>query len=36
LEGAVAEVIAEGEVRTYDVGGAHTTLEMAQAVADKL
>jgi 3-isopropylmalate dehydrogenase len=36
LEGAVAEIIAEGEVRTYDMGGAHTTLEMAQAVAAKL
>jgi 3-isopropylmalate dehydrogenase len=36
LEGAVAQVIAEGKVRTYDMGGSHTTLEMAQAVAAEL
>jgi 3-isopropylmalate dehydrogenase len=33
LEGAVAQVIAEGKVRTYDMGGSHGTLEMAEAVA---
>jgi 3-isopropylmalate dehydrogenase len=36
LEGAVAEVIREGRVRTYDLGGKSTTLEMGLAVADKL
>ena len=36
LEKAVAEVIKEGKVRTYDMGGKNTTLEMAQAVAGKL
>lgn len=36
LEGAIAEVIKEGRVRTYDMGGQSTTLEMGQAVADKL
>jgi isocitrate/isopropylmalate dehydrogenase len=36
LEGAVAEVIAEGIVRTYDMGGANSTLEMAEAIAAKL
>lgn len=36
VEGAVAEVIAEGKVRTYDMGGDATTLEMAHAVAAKL
>jgi isocitrate/isopropylmalate dehydrogenase len=36
LEQAVAAVIAEGKVRTYDMGGKATTLEMAQAVAAKL
>jgi isocitrate/isopropylmalate dehydrogenase len=36
IEGAVAEVIKEGKVRTYDMGGCHTTLEMARAVAAKL
>jgi 3-isopropylmalate dehydrogenase len=36
VEAAVAEVIKEGKVRTYDMGGKATTLEMAQAVAGKL
>jgi len=36
LEGAVAEVIKEGKTRTYDMGGTNTTLEMAQAIAEKL
>lgn len=36
LEGAVAQVIAEGEVGTYDMGGSHTTLEMAEAIAAEL
>ena len=35
LERATAEVIRAGKVRTYDMGGQHTTLEMAQAIADK-
>jgi isocitrate/isopropylmalate dehydrogenase len=33
LEAAVARVIADGKVRTYDMGGSATTLEMAKAVA---
>jgi 3-isopropylmalate dehydrogenase len=33
VESAVASVIAEGAVRTYDMGGFHTTLQMAEAVA---
>lgn len=36
LESAVAEVIREGKVRTYDMGGTNTTLEMAKAIASKL
>ena len=36
LENAVAEVIAEGKVRTYDMGGSNTSLEVAEAVAAKL
>ncbi len=36
VESAVAAVIAEAKTRTYDMGGANTTSEMAQAVADKL
>jgi len=36
LEQAVAEVIREGRVRTYDMGGSNTTLEMGQAIAERL
>ncbi|MCK5149238.1 isocitrate/isopropylmalate dehydrogenase family protein [bacterium] len=36
LEKAVSDVIAEGKVRTYDMGGSHTTTDMAEAVAAKL
>ena len=36
LDGAVAEVIKESRVRTYDMGGKSTSLEMGRAVADKL
>ncbi|MEX1129821.1 MAG: isocitrate/isopropylmalate dehydrogenase family protein [Vicinamibacterales bacterium] len=32
LELAVATVLAEGQVRTYDMGGPNSTLEMAAAV----
>jgi isocitrate/isopropylmalate dehydrogenase len=35
LEKAVAEVIAEGKARTYDMGGSTTTTEMAEAIAAK-
>ncbi|MCX7683574.1 MAG: isocitrate/isopropylmalate dehydrogenase family protein [Anaerolineae bacterium] len=36
LERAIAQVIAEGRVRTYDMGGTSTTLDMARAVAERL
>jgi 3-isopropylmalate dehydrogenase len=36
LEKATAEVIKEGRVRTYDMGGSNTTLEMGEAIAAKL
>lgn len=36
LENAIAAVIAEGKVRTYDMGGKSTTMEMAETVAGKL
>ncbi|NUO19721.1 isocitrate/isopropylmalate dehydrogenase family protein [bacterium] len=36
VELAVAEVIKEGKVRTYDMGGKNTTLEMGQAIAEKI
>jgi isocitrate/isopropylmalate dehydrogenase len=33
IERAVARVIQEGKVKTYDMGGSHKTLEMAEAIA---
>ncbi|HNX97262.1 MAG TPA: isocitrate/isopropylmalate family dehydrogenase, partial [Candidatus Aminicenantes bacterium] len=36
LEKATAEIIAEGKVRTYDMGGTAKTLELAAAIAAKL
>ena len=36
VEGAVAQVIAEGKARTYDMGGKTKLSEMAKAVADKV
>ena len=36
LEHAVATVIKESQVKTYDVGGSSTTLEVAEEVARKL
>lgn len=36
LEKAIAEVIREEIVRTYDMGGSATTLDVANAVKDKL
>lgn len=30
---AIARVIKEGKVRTYDVGGKNTTLEVAKEIA---
>jgi len=36
VEKAVAEVVREGKVRTYDMGGSAKTLEMAQAIAANL
>src|SRR5437016_5031751 len=34
LENAIARVIREGKVRTYDMGGEDSTLEVAKAIAD--
>ncbi len=34
LETAIARVIAEGQVRTYDMGGKDSTLDVAKAIAD--
>jgi len=36
LESALAGVIAEGKVRTYDMGGTASTLEVAEVVASRL
>ncbi len=36
IEKATAAVIKEGKVRTYDMGGSNTTLEMAEEIAKKL
>src|SRR2546429_333674 len=34
LESAIARVIAEGKVRTYDMGGKASTLDVAKAIAE--
>ena len=36
IEQAIAEVIQEGVVRTYDMGGSNSTMEMGEAIAAKL
>lgn len=36
IENAVAEVLKESKVRTYDMGGSATTLDMANAIAEKI
>jgi 3-isopropylmalate dehydrogenase len=36
LENAVTEVIQRGELRTYDMGGSSTSLEIAEGVAECL
>ena len=36
LENAIARVIEEGKVRTYDLGGTASTLEVAKEVAKKV
>ncbi len=36
VEHAVASVIAEGKVKTYDMGGSNSTMDMANAIAGRL
>jgi 3-isopropylmalate dehydrogenase len=36
LENAIAAVIKEGNMRTYDMGGNASTLDMAEAIAGKI
>ncbi|RKZ31719.1 isocitrate/isopropylmalate dehydrogenase family protein [bacterium] len=33
---AVSEVIAEGKIRTYDLGGDNSTIQFARAIAEKI
>ena len=34
LENVIARVIKEGKVRTYDMGGKDSTLDVAKTIAD--
>ncbi len=36
IEQAVAAVLEKGVVKTYDLGGTHTTLQMAEAIAAEI
>jgi 3-isopropylmalate dehydrogenase len=36
LQKAIADVIEDGKVRTYDLGGESGTLDVARAVAERL
>jgi isocitrate/isopropylmalate dehydrogenase len=36
LEKAIASVIEKGKVRTYDMGGTSSSLDVARAVAERL
>ena len=36
LERSISKVIKDAMIRTYDMGGSNTTLEVGQAVADNL
>jgi isocitrate/isopropylmalate dehydrogenase len=36
IEQAVAQVLREGRVRTYDLGGSATTRDMARAICGAL
>jgi 3-isopropylmalate dehydrogenase len=36
LENAIAKAIREGKVRTYDMGGTASTLDMAKAIAERI
>src|SRR5574341_1954084 len=36
LENAIAKTIREGKVKTYDLGGTASTLDMAKAIAERI
>jgi isocitrate/isopropylmalate dehydrogenase len=35
LEKAVSNVVKEGKIKTYDMGGSNTSLEVAKEIAKK-
>ncbi len=36
IEKAVTDVLVEGKVRTYDLGGTSSTSQVAEAISEKL
>jgi isocitrate/isopropylmalate dehydrogenase len=36
IERAITDLLLEGEVRTYDLGGTSSTTEMAESIAAKI
>jgi tartrate dehydrogenase/decarboxylase/D-malate dehydrogenase len=36
IERAITDILLEGEVRTYDLGGTSSTTEMGKAIAAKI
>lgn len=36
IERALTQVIAEGRIRTYDMGGTATTTQMAEAISSAI
>ncbi|MBN2603800.1 MAG: isocitrate/isopropylmalate dehydrogenase family protein [Candidatus Thermoplasmatota archaeon] len=36
LETAIASIVSEGKVKTYDLGGSNTTLEVAEEIAKRI
>lgn len=36
LEKSIIDVLTEGKVRTYDLGGKSSTMEVGEAIAEKM
>jgi isocitrate/isopropylmalate dehydrogenase len=36
IEKAITDVLVEGKVRSYDLGGTSSTSQMGQAISEKL
>jgi len=36
IEKAIIDVLVEGKVRTYDLGGTSSTSQVAEAISEKL